>query len=171
MFFLVAAHVYFIISLILMTLSFAVTPDREHPETMIVHSFPYLNLKIAMCVIQLAVVWFGVNVAWSDFQLTKYVVVISWCHVILQFVVCLISSVVILNALGDMGQEKLEGKGLWWDVRGDSFILIGDIFANHLSFILNILFPLIQSQYLSCKRFKTHSLIITITDNKDAKME
>ena len=77
----------------------------------------------------------------------------------------------IINALGDMGRKKLEGKGLWWDVHDEKQIMVGDWFANYSSFILNMVLPMIQSQYLSCRGFRTHALIISIGDNKDAKNE
>ena len=47
--FLVAAHIYFIITLVVFSLTFAVSPDRANPETMIVHTIPYLNFKTAVC--------------------------------------------------------------------------------------------------------------------------
>ena len=121
---LVASHIYFIMSLILFSLCFAVSPDREHPETMTIHTIPYINLKIAMCILQLAVVWFGVKVGWVDLELPKMFVVLSWLHVVLQFIVMMISNVLVVNALGDMGREKLEGKGLWWDVHNEKQIIV-----------------------------------------------
>ena len=168
---LVASHIYYIVTLILFSLIFAVSPDREHPETMTVHTIPYINLKVALCILQLAVVWFGVKVGWVDLELPKMFVVLSWLHVVLQFIVMMISNVMIINALGDTGKAKLEGKGLWWDVHDEKQIIVLDWLANYLSFILNILLPLIQSQYLSSRGFRSHALIISIGDNKDAKIK
>ena len=156
------------LTLISLTLVFAISPDRKHPETMILHTIPYMNFKIAMCVLQFTIVWFGAKVAWVDLELPKYVIALSWFHVVFQSIVMIISSVMIINAIGDMGKDNLEGKGLWWDVHGQNQIIVGDCFANYMSFILNILVPLIQSNYLSYKGFRTHALIISIGDNKEA---
>ena len=171
------AHIYFIFTVMLFTMIFAVTPDRDEPYTMLVHAVPYLNLKIAMCVLQFAVVWFGTQVAWKDIDFPrhfteKHFYRLSWFHVILQIVIMVISNICLLNALGDMGPEKLQGAGVWWDVHNnEAMTKFGDIVANKASFLLNILFPLCQSQFLSCQGFKyisnTHAVIISIGDNME----
>lgn len=65
-------HVYVMLSMMWFSTIFAVAPDRSHPETMIVHTLPYANLKTAVCVLQLAVVWFGARVSWVGFELPRY---------------------------------------------------------------------------------------------------
>ena len=151
------AHVYVILSMIGFTTIFAVSPDRTHPETMIVHSLPYANLKTALCVLQLAVVWFGTRVSWVGLELPRYFIPASWLHVILQTVIMIVSNVMIINSLGDMGKEHLEGKGLWWHVQGAEAKFMMTAFANIGSFIIAFIMPFIQSIYLSFMGFKTHS--------------
>lgn len=174
------AHGYFIFSVMLLSVIFAVQPDRTHPETMIVHTIPYMNLKNAMFVLQLAVVWFGSNVAWKEFKLSLWISALNWFHVSLQGITMVISNILIINALGDTGEadaskecEGLCGKGLWWPVENTDVIVLIDIFANKLSFLCNFVFPLIQSQYISYRGYedisKTHAVIISIEDNQEGK--
>ena len=99
--------------MIWLTTVFAVSPDRSNPETMIVHTLPYAILKIALCVLHISVVWFGAKVSWVGLELPKYFIAASWLHVILETIVMVVSNVMIINSLGDMGKENLEGKGLW----------------------------------------------------------
>ena len=173
------AHIYFIFSVMLFSVIFAVQPDRTHPETMIVHTAPYINLKNAMFFVQLAVVWFGSNVAWKEFKLPVWLLALNWFHVILQGITMIISNILIINALGDTGEadtsnecEGLCGKGFWLPVQNPDVIVLGDIFANKLSFLFNIVFPLIQSQYISYRGYedisKTHAVIISIEDNQES---
>ena len=169
------AHVHFILSLIWVTVVFAVKPDRENPETMIVHTLPYINLKLAFCTIQISVVYFGENVAWKNINFApyctkKWFIKFSWIHVILQFITMVISNVMILNALGDMGTKGLIGKGLRWNVHEPLSKSIADVFANRAAFVLNFIIPMIQSQYLFTKGFKdiskTHTICLYISDNQ-----
>ena len=178
--FLILAHIYFIATVILFTMIFAVTPDRDNPESMLWHSVPYLNLKVAMFVLQVAVVLFGQEIAWKklhdDKKLPRYFIEISWLHVILQGITMVISGVVIFNALDDMGIRRLQGKGIWWDVHNDDNLkLVSEIFGNYLSFFLNIIFPMVQSIYLSRKGHQkmsnTHCVIFSISDNREGKAE
>ena len=101
---------------------FAVTPDRDDPTTMLVHSLPYLNLKIGMCVLQVAVVWFGAKVTWKNSKVSKGFITLSWFHVVLQWLTMVISNPFLVNSLGNMGPENLKGKGLWWDVHNNETI-------------------------------------------------
>ena len=174
------AYSYFIFSVMLLSVIFAVQPDRTHPETMIVHTVPYMNLKNAMFFLQLAVVWFGSNVAWKEFKLSLWISALNWFHVSLQGITMIISNILIINALGNTGAantsndcEGLCGKGLWWPIQNPDAIVLIDIFANKLSFLFNIVFPLIQSQYISYRGYedisKTHAVIISIEDSQESK--
>ena len=177
---LLLAHIYFTATVILFTMIFATTPDREDPSSMLWHTVPYLNLKFAMFVLQVAVVWFGQKIAWKKLkdnkELPKYFVELSWLHVILQGITMVISNFIIINALEDMGLERLQGKGLWWDVHKDENLkIVGNIFGNYFSFFLNILFPMAQSIYLSHKGHQkmsnTHCVIFAISDNREGQAE
>ena len=81
-----------------------------------------------------------------------------------------ISNVMILNALGDMGTKGLIGKGLRWNVHDQLSKSIADVFANRAAFVLNFIIPMIQSQYLFTKGFKdiskTHTICLYISDNQ-----
>ena len=166
------AHIYFIFSIMVFSTIFAVSPDRDEPVTMLVHALPYINLKIAMFVLQLAVVWFGTKVSWRKLKFPGIIrkdcfIAFSWAHVILQCIIMLVSNITIINALGDMGEANLVGKGLWWNVHSDhSMNTFSDIFTNKASFFLNILYPLMQSQYLGYRGAQniadTHAVVISI---------
>ena len=76
----------------------------------------------------------------------------------------------------DMGPRNLEGKGVWWIVHNNPQVnILTDIFVNRLSFLLNIVVPLLQSQYLSYKGFKnisdSHAVVISLTDNRKSDIE
>lgn len=175
--FLFVAHIYFIISIMVFSTIFAVSPDREAPVTMLVHTVPYINLKIAMFILQLAVVWFGTKVSWKKIKFPGCItkdcfIAFGWAHVILQCITMIVSNITIINTLGDMGEDNLDGKGLWWSVHSDqSMNTFSDIFTNKASFFLNILYPLIQSQYLTYRGAQnisnTHAVIISIKNKME----
>ena len=161
-----AAHIYSILALMWFEMIFAVSPDRDHPTTMIIHSLPYANLKVAWCVLQIGIVYFGARVAWTDFRWGKLFVVVSWIHVTFQCFSMLISNLLVLNALLDMGPEQLKGKGRWWSVHDPYNTWLSDVFVNWCGFILNSVIPLAQSHILACQGFHTHHVTFQITDNK-----
>ena len=100
----------FLFSLIYMNAIYAVRPDRDEPVTMIIHTAPYINLKIAFCVLQMAVVYFGLKVAWVGLKFSRWFRVGSIVHIPLLILVTIAAFVWILNALGDMGEKG--GSGL-----------------------------------------------------------
>ena len=170
------AHIYFMLTMMLFETIYAVSPDRNDPTSMIVHTIPYVNLKFGQCILQVAVVWFGAKVAWKDFKLSKCFMALSWCHVALQTLTMVISSILVFNALGDMGPGNLEGKGVWWSVHNNPQLnTLTDIFVNRLSFLFNMVVPLLQSQYFSYKGFTnisdTHAVVISIADNRKSGIE
>ena len=173
---LVFAHIYFMLTVMLFGTIFAVSPDRKDPATMIIHSLPFLNLRFGLCILQFAVVWFGVEVAWKDFKLSKWFIAVNWCHVGLQILMVVISVILVINALGDMGPGELKGKGLWWSVHNNTQMnTFTNIFVNYIGFLLNWVIPLLQSQYFSYKGFKnisnTHAVVISIADNRKSGIE
>ena len=171
------AHIYFILSIMVFSTIFAVSPNREDPATMLVHTIPYINLKVSMFFLQLAVVWFGTKVSWKKLKFPGCItkdcfIAFGWAHVILQCICMIVSNITIINALGDMGEANLAGKGLWWSVHTDqSMNTFSDIFTNKASFFLNILYPLAQSQYLGYRGAQniasTHAVIISIKNKMD----
>jgi hypothetical protein len=165
-------HVYFILTLMWFEMIFAVNPDRDEPTTMIIHSLPYLNLKIAWCVLQIGVVHFGARVAWKDVTCGgTWFVTVSWIHVALQCIAMVISNTIILNALLDMGPGQLKGKGIWWSVHDPYCLMIANIFGNIGGLVLCIIIPLVQSHILACQGLQTHHVTFRITDNKQSREE
>ena len=177
---LVSSHVYSIISVIWFLSIFEVQPDRKKPATMIFHSMPYINLKIALAVIQISVVWFGTIIAWKDIEVDwigrKAFFVLNWIHAILLIVTCTIGCIFAINGIGDMGTEGLVGKGLWWNVhKVPQFItIVSRVFANKSplgDISMALIIPFFQSMvYIKSKSFKnlskTHTVMFYITDNK-----
>ena len=148
---------------------FSVVPDREEPVTVLIHTIPYINFKVAMVILQLAVVWFGTKVSWKKLKFPKYFtkdafISFAWAHLILQSITMVLSNIAIINALGD---PNLEGNGVWWNVHtNQAMATFGDLITNKASFFLNILYPLIQSQLLSYRGYKnisnTHAVVFSI---------
>ena len=112
-----ASHVYVIISVIWLFSIFEVQPDRKMPATVIFHTIPYFNFKIALTILQISVVWLGTIIVWKDIEVDwisrKAFFVLSWIHAILLIVTSTIGCIVIINGIGDMDPEGLVGKGLW----------------------------------------------------------
>ena len=57
--------------------------------------------------------------------------------------------------------------GLMWSVHTKENIIIST-FVDWSWFILSFASPMVQSLYLTCKKFKTQILIVTIRDNRKA---
>jgi len=119
-----------------------------------------------MCVLQVGIVYFGARVAWTDFRWGKLFVVISWIHVALQCIAMVISNIIMLNALLDMGHGQLKGKGRWWSVHDPYSIWLANIFGNIGGILLNAIILLAQSLVLAGQGFQTHHVTFQITDNK-----
>ena len=163
---LVVTHMYVVLSMMAVCICLAVQPNPANPETMRVHTIPYVNLKIAFSVLQVAVVYFGVKVSWIGLKLPRWFRIMSIAHVIPLIINEVAGTIWIMNALGDMGEKNLEGKGLWWSVRTDANLISGQIIVNILGFILHTLFPLFQSLFISRKGANTHALIVDVSDNR-----
>jgi hypothetical protein len=182
------AHIYCILSFMGFTICFAVSPDRQNPTTMVVHTIPYINLKTALAVLQVAVVWFGQNVAWVKEGCIKelwpswlpgwfpawkrWFITLSWCHAVFLLLIQLISNIMIINGLGDMGPKNLKGQGVWWSVRNPNHKIVWDVITNVGASVFGILIPLIQAQYLAYMGIKniseTHAVTFSVTDNRKA---
>jgi len=159
------AHVYVILGAMYFSTCFSVQPDPDKPVTMIIHTVPYINMKWALCILQVAVVYFGINVAWVDMNFPSWFLTGSIVHIILYFLTDLVSTVLLLNALGDLG-DNMEGKGLWWSVESEAHKVTFDIFVNYLGSIFGVFLPFIQAIYISRKGMNTDALHITVSDNR-----
>ena len=119
---------------------------------------------------EIAVVYFGARVAWKDLKYTgTWFVVVSWIHIAFQCLGMVLSNMMILNALLDIGN------GRWWNVqdRGYSYSKIlyymSQIFGkNVLEVFVVFIVPLVQSQFLACHGLQTHHVTFQIIDNKDS---
>ena len=163
---LILAYVYVALSFVYFSAIFAVRPERENPVTMVVHSIPYLNFKISFCVLQVAVVYFGLKVAWVDLKFPRWFRLASIIHVPILIVVTLAAAIWILNALGDMGEKNLDGKGLMWSVRGEASKMFGQVVVNILGMILGIILPLLQAIYICRHGTNTHAIVFAVSDNR-----
>jgi hypothetical protein len=167
-----AAHVYFLLSTMWVEMIFAVSPDLDEPTTIIIHTVPYINLKVAMLFLQISVVHFGAKVAWKDLKYGgTWFVVISWIHIAFQFMGMLIPNMMMINALLDIGN------GRWWNVHDNGYsysktvYYLSDIFGKYITEILVVfVFPLFQCQFLACHGFQTHCVTFQITDNKESRI-
>jgi len=102
---LIIIHVYVMLSAIYFGGIFTVQPDTDDPVTMIVHTLPYLNLKWGICMLQVAVVYFGIGVSWVGLDFPRWFYAGSIIHIYVHFVVNFFYTFRILNALGDMGDS------------------------------------------------------------------
>ena len=168
---LTAAYVYFGIAKTLFCTCFAVQPDQSNPSTIIVHTAPFVNLCVALSVLQVAVTWFGKKVAWNEGELNapKWLQIASYVTVIGIIPATILKVIHQVNALSDLGIEQgiSHGKGWLWNV-SDGYLAgkVADVFWLLFSF----LFPMIQSGYLASRGFDTHTIILQIGDNRKAKV-
>ena len=163
---LVIAHVYVALTLICFMIIFAVQPNAAKPVTMIIHTVPYVNLKIMFCVFQLAVVYFGVKVSWVGLKLPRWFHVASILHLVPLVLVKIFGALWIINALGDMGEKNLEGNGLWWSVREEWSKVTGTVIGNISGLVLGIVLPFIQALFICRKGVNSHALVVGVSDNR-----
>ena len=168
---LILVFVYLILSFAVFSISFAVQPDRDAPVTMIVHSIPYVNLKISFSILQVAVVYFGVKVTWVDLEFPRWFRVVSIVHIPLLILTTIAAAVWMFNALGDMGEKGLVGQGLWWSVRNETSIVFGQVVVNILGMILGLILPLCQAIFISRLGTNTHAVVFAVSDNRVAAFE
>ena len=166
---LTAVFIYFGISKLLFCTCFAVSPDQSMPSSIIVHTLPFTNLSVGLSVLQLAVTWFGVHVAWVDLAAPKWLRIASYVTMIGIIPVTILKIINQLNAFGDLGVEHgiSHGQGLLWNVTitGDFFRVI-----DVLWFVFAFVFPMIQSGYLTFRRFDTHAIIFYMGDNRNSRI-
>jgi hypothetical protein len=156
------AYAYAVLSSMIFTTIFAVSPDPNIPHTMIIHSAPFVNLEVALCVLQVAIVWFGTKVAWIDLMPSWYQKA-ARIHALLQVLVTVGKIAFQLNALGDMNGTK--GRGLWWYVRDETALIVSKGLDSSW-LILTLFIPMAQSFHLMRKGDLTHQVILTIEDNR-----
>lgn len=162
---LVAAYMYFILSAMYFTTIFAVEPNPEVPHTMVIHSLPFVNLEVALGVLQTAITYFGTRVAWIDIGLPRRYGTLAWVHLGLQLIASVGKIVFQINALGDMDEGR--GRGLWWSVADPTATSLA-VVMDYSWLLLTLVVPLAQSIHLACKGMRTHAIHLTIHDNRAA---
>jgi len=163
---LILAYLYVALSFIYFTTIFAVQPNPAKPVTMVVHTVPYANLKVMFCVFQCAVVYFGIKVSWVGLKLPRWFRVVSVVHIPLLIIVKIFGVFWIINAIGDMGEKNLEGKGLWWSVREDWNKVTGTVIGNAGGLLTGIALPFIQAVFICSKGVSSHALVLAVSDNR-----
>jgi hypothetical protein len=156
------AYAYAVLATMIFTTIFAVSPNPNIPHTMIIHSAPFVNLEVALCVLQVAIVWFGTKVAWIDLMPSWYQKMCRM-HCLLQSLVTVGKVAFQFNALGDMNGTK--GRGLWWNVRDEKALIVSKG-LDSCWLLLTLFIPMAQSLHLMCKKERTHQVILTIEDNR-----
>ena len=168
---LIIAYVYVGLSFVYFSVPFAVQPDRAAPITMVMHTIPYINFKVCQCVLQMIVVYFGVKVAWVGLKFPRWFHVGGIVHIILLVVSTVGAVGWALNALLDMGEKNLVGKGLWWSVRNETSKIIGDIIVNWCGVGLGSVLPLLQAIYICRHGTNTHAVVFAVSDNRVSAYE
>ena len=113
----------------------------------------------------MAATWWGAKVAWKDLKLPSWFLSVNVIICSILVAVTVAANVIMANALLDMGESNMEGKGYWWNVRNPIAMRVSDAVVNKAGILLGIVYPLIQAIWLSSKGLKNHSLIFTIQDN------
>jgi len=162
---LIIVYVYCAISIIFFSMIFAVQPDPEEPVTMVIHTVPYINLKLMLAVLQGAIVYFGMKVSWVGMNFPSWFLTGSLVHVIALFIVNVLACLWLINALGDTG-ESLEGNGLFWSVRSEWSKVSSSWIGSYFGFPLGIIVPLVQAIYISKRGVASHAVIISVQDNR-----
>ena len=172
---LMLSHIYVIISMMWFGTCFAVQPTRDQPISMIFLAAPYLNAKIAWCVLQISVVKMGGAVSWANLFSScgkKLFLAFSWLHVVLLFATTVIGTLIVVNAIGDMGEEGLVGHGLWWSVRDPTMIGLFNVFVDKLGFLFGFIIPLVQAMIIKSMESrdiaKAHTITFYVEDSQDA---
>lgn len=179
-----AAFIYAVTSASFFSTIFAVKPNLKHPKSIVVHTIPFTAVTIALCVVQVAVTWFGNKVAWVELKHPKWLRITSWLCLICMIVSTIGKVISHINALSEPGECHAKnwkdivcgeteiktyvcGKGWFANVHEQSYISINKV--NEISWnVFAVLFPLLQSGYFWFQRFRTHAIIVSVGDNKQA---
>ena len=90
----------------------------------------------------------------------------SIVHAVALILVSAYSIIFAINALGDMGEKNLVGKGLMWSVRNKASMISGEVVVNALGTVLGLVIPLFQAFFISWRGVDSHALVISIGDNR-----
>ena len=171
------AFVYFAISAAIFSTIFAVQPNPKDVTSILVHTLPFTNLIIAICVLQSAVTWFGRNVAWRGLQHRWCTT--RWWHfcrymclaLLIFFSIFKVSHhiIAIANIVSSsqhtLGQKT--GNGVLFDVHDPDVKPYLEV-LDKLWLFAALVAPAMQSGYFTFKNFHTHLVIVTFRDNRRA---
>ena len=168
------ALVYFLLAVLNVAITFAIQPDLKNlPESWIIHTLPFTNLILAVLLLQIAMTWFNVQVAWVDLKEAKW---LEYLNYFILAIIVLTSVIKITQHINTFGCLKLgEGgkvldNGWMWSVNSK---IIGQVcqVADIIWVIFALVIPMCQSGYMSLRICdQTHALRITIEDNRNAKL-
>lgn len=150
---------------IMFILAFAIQPTNA--ETLIVHTLPFCMFEIGMVFGQVAVLLFGMSVAWKTTQdglpIPGWFVKASIAQVVINILFTL------LNVLIQLNNVLVPGKrGVAIDVTPNGWFVYFSFAIDSLWTFSAFLVPIFQSIYLTKKGGKTHTLIVTLCDNRTA---
>ena len=151
--------------MLLVSTIFAVQIDPEVSHTTYLHTVPYTNLMVALCTLQVAVTWFSAKVSWDELKVPRFVKIGNYACVVGLVLLTTIKQIQHLNALGD-----LTNNGLWWKVRNPELREIFQIF-DYCWLVFALALPMIQSGYLTWRRFHSHVIILRLCDNRRTKIK
>ena len=161
--------IYTFCSSLFFATSFAVQPDLRKQETIALHTIPFTNIVIALTLLQIAITWFGFNVSWNGMTTPKWFQLCTFISVLILVLTSIMRVTQIINSISSLEQsneeELVKVKGAWWSVENESLEQMFQVID--VIWIICILFvPLMQSVYLSWRKFDTHGLVVTIGDNR-----
>ena len=186
---------YFFLSTAVFSTIFAIQPDIQKPNTILIHTLLFTNLIIALSLLQVAVTWFGRNVSWKELKhhskFSKKC--LRWGSEACMVALVITSTLKIIHQINAVGalnftedsditkentndvdtidskpddtQQKYQPHGMWFNVHDDSVQLALE-FVDKLWLIMALFCPMIQSLYLTSKGLDTHGIIISIEDNR-----
>ena len=160
----VIGFVYVLLSVVFFITVFAVQPHEENlAVTWRIHSAPYTNLVVAVWVLAVLITWFGDKVAWKDLGIPRALFIINWVMVACQSITVPAHIIYHLNCLGDVDN------GLWWDPSTAPKTTIVFQVLSYVFLATTVLWPTLQSAYLSYKGHTTHCVYLSLEDNRKAR--
>jgi hypothetical protein len=166
------AFCYFFLATIMVSITMAIQPNLEKPETWIIHTLPFTNLVVALMLLHIAMTWFNLKVAWVELNGKRWLKITNCISLIIIVTTSVIKIVYHINSFGGLKQgenREVISNGWMWEVKNET---IGTFFrvVDSIWMIFVLIFPMCQSGYLAWKKFDTHGIIVTIEDNRIAKI-
>ena len=164
----VFAFCYFFLATIMVSITFAIQPDLDKPDTWLIHTLPFTNLVLALMFLHIAMTWFNVKVAWVELNGKRWLKITNYVALTILITASLIKILHHINSFGGIIQgenREVISSGWIWDVKNETIGMVCQI-ADSIWMICAVIFPMCQSGYLAWRKFDTHGLIVTIEDNR-----